>query len=158
MVTPQTIVALAPIVAPRFTNVESYSSIVLGNSTSRIDDVCEHRRRPTENVVFDGDLLVDRDIVLDFDVVSDAHAAINIDVLPKCAIASDLAVLHNMAEMPNLGAIANRNRLVDIRGFVNKIGFFHIVPLSRRCRRYDYTSHFDIHRFAVPVARLLRRL
>jgi hypothetical protein len=42
-----------------------------------------------------------------------------------------------MAEMPNLGAIANRNRLIDIRGFMNKIGLFHSVPLSQRLRRYD---------------------
>ena len=61
---PQTIVALAPIVAPRLTSVGRNSDFAL-DLGARVVDVGEDAGRAAEHAVLEGHALIDRDIVLD---------------------------------------------------------------------------------------------
>ena len=119
--TPQTIVALAPMVAPRRMSVFSYRLWRL-TCDAGIGDVGQHAGRAEKHVVLNHRPRVDGDVVLHLDVVADDHAAVDVHVLAEDAALADLRPLHDMAEVPDLGAGADLCAVVDVGRFVFEEG------------------------------------
>ena len=70
MVMPHTMVALAPIVHPRFRSGGLVKRMPV-HLRARIGDVGQNARRSEKDIIFDHRARVDRNIVLNLDIVSD---------------------------------------------------------------------------------------
>ena len=88
---------------------------------TRGDDIGEHTRGTTEDVVFYLDTLVDRDIVLDADTIANNHVVANVDVLSQRAVVAQTRTPLNVAEVPHIGALAYLDIVIDITGRMNHL-------------------------------------
>ena len=151
-VTPQTIVALAPIVAPRRTSVRLIL-VPARHVAARVDDVGEDHRRPAEHVVLELHALVDRHVVLDLHVVADLRAVHHHDVLaeahrsPITAPGITWQKCQILVPPPISAPSSTKARLVDERSARSVMRIVGLPLLERPDRR----------RAATPAARGSRR-
>ncbi|AKN61701.1 hypothetical protein WB44_12030 [Synechococcus sp. WH 8020] len=59
------------------------------NRRTRIIDIREYHTRPTEDIIFERNVVVNRDIILHFDVIANAYLVANEYILPERASASN---------------------------------------------------------------------
>lgn len=112
MVTPHTIVALAPMLAPRFTSVGGPHPYGVWRQRG-FPYVGEYHGAGAENLIFQRYMAIYADIVLNLAAVADAYMGVHIDILPYIASGSDDGRTHNMAEMPDMRAFADACAFVD---------------------------------------------
>ena len=139
-VTPQTIVALAPIEAPRRTSVGRYSDLRetwLRGLITLVNTQLGPQNTSSSSV----DALVDRDVVLHLHVVAQPGAAHDHDVLAQVAPLADDRARHHVAEMPDLRASADDGAVVDIAGFVGEV----VGHGSSRCGTPLFTTEARGH-------------
>ena len=95
---PQTIVALAPIEAPRAPGRRDLPVRVL---RPRVQVVGEDRARTDEDLVLERDPGVDRDVVLDLDAVADADAGVDEHVAAQRAVGADAGGRPDVRQVPD---------------------------------------------------------
>jgi len=120
--TPQTIVALAPMGGGAASlQTCGFVQRVPVNLRPWISNIRQHTRWPEKYVVLDQHACVDGYIVLDLDVASYYRAAIDVHVLRDHAALTDSRTLHNVREVPYLRAGSNFRAFINIGGLVYKV-------------------------------------
>jgi len=112
-VEPHTIVALAPMEAPRRTTVGAYCEWRKTSDLGLVTLVNTHDG--PQNTFFRDYAGIQRDVVLELAVGTNAHARCGEDLLPEVAALADRGVFANVAEVPNPGAGYDLAGLIDKR-------------------------------------------
>ena len=100
MVVPQTMVQLAPSVAPVFNEGGSHL-VHLADFRPGVVDVGEDHGRAAEDAVFQGHSFVDGDVVLDFAVFADGDIRADHHVLADVAVFADSGIAEDVGEVPD---------------------------------------------------------
>ena len=83
-------------------------------------NVGEDATGTAEDVIFDGDTLIDRYVVLYAYPIAYMDIVTDVDVLTHRAVCANTCSFLDMAEMPHLGIFANHNVVIDVTAFVYK--------------------------------------
>lgn len=94
--------------------------ILASHRRTRIDNVCEHAARATENVVFESDAVVDANVILN------AHTAANDDIGDVATLADD-AITTNDSAGTHVRKVPDLATCTDLRPFVNNGGGVNVV-------------------------------
>ena len=104
--------------------------------------VGENTTRPTKDVVFNLNALIDGDVVLDPNTVAYAHVVAYVDILSQGTTLANDGTRLDMAEVPYLGPFANSDAFIDITTIVyKKIIHCHcFLKIRQDIRDVDYLN------------------
>ena len=78
-----------------------------------IVDVGKDHTRSAEDIVFQGDTIVDRDVVLDLDVIADVDPVADIDILAQGTASADFCPGADVRPVPDAGAFSDLGAMVN---------------------------------------------
>ena len=144
MVTPQTMVACAPIEAPACTSVSTDHPIVaafqraIGVDGARLAIIGENAVRSAKYAVFQRYAVIDRNAVLNLDVVAHLDARVDVHAFAQDAVAAQNSAFAHLAVLPDFGAFAHVGLRRNICSRMNKVIAFH--DLLSRCVQFVFPT------------------